>query len=32
MRVSSEQGIAMSDLIEQWQQSGISQKVFLPTT
>jgi len=31
MRASSEQRIAMLDLIEQWQQSGISQKV-LPTT
>lgn len=28
MRASSEQRIAMLDLIEQWQQSGISQKVF----
>ena len=28
MRVSSKQRAAMLDLIEQWQQSGISQKVF----
>jgi len=28
MRVSIEQRIAMLDLIEQWQQSGISQKDF----
>jgi transposase-like protein len=28
MRSSSEQRIAMLDLIEQWQQSGISQKTF----
>jgi len=28
MRASSEQRIAMLDLIEQWEQSGISQKTF----